>query len=233
LRHRLCCASRRFYSTPERAEIAELLQTLVAGQEPDTSAPADEPAANAVVEPAADATPVALAPTPATPPTSDPASGEAATASNNVAAFFSMMQGQAPAAGAAAPPTPTGTTDASATAERAPEPEQSQEPTATNGGASSPAPADVAALKVELKGRLQALLDDDAFLDTLAREYISQQQAAGQAPASGGTGRNRTRGESQQTPSTRAEPPAAGEASSSSSDVPAHLMALLQQQQLG
>lgn len=225
---------RRFYSTPERAEIAELLQSIVAGQEPDTSATVDEPAANAAsanwVDASAESTPAAPFPPPAA-STSDPASGEAATASNNVAAFFNMMQSQLPAGGGAAPPTPTGTTDASATTQRASEPGQSQ--TVTNGGVSSSATVDVAALKMELRGRLQALLDDDAFLETLALEYMAQQQAAGQVQTSGGTGKNRSLGKAQQTPATRAAPVAAAEASSSSSEMPAHLMALLQQQQLG
>jgi hypothetical protein len=110
------------------------------------------------------------------------------------------------------------------------EPGQSQ--TETNGGVSSPAIADVATLKMQLRGRLQALLDDDAFLETLAREYLTQQQTAGQVQTSGGTGKNRSLGRPQQTPATKAAQAAAAEASSSS-EVPAHLMALLQQQQLG
>lgn len=216
-----------FYSTPERTEIADLLQSIIAGQEPDTSATVNEPAANAassMVDTSAESTPASVPPPAAS--TSDPVSGEVATASNNVAAFFTMMQGQLPAAGAAVPPTPTGTTDASSTTQRASEPGQSQ--TATNGGVSS---GDVIALKVELRGRLLSLLDDDAFLETLAREFLSQQQSAAQAQTSGGTGRNRSRGKANQTPATRAPLAPAAEASSSS-DVPAHLLALLQQQQL-
>jgi hypothetical protein len=240
----------RFYSTTERAEIAELLQSLIAGQEPDTSAPADEPdAANAAgsspVDPAAEATPaVAEAPPPAA-PTSDPAAGEAATASNNVAAFFSMMQGQTqaqlPGGGAAAPPTPTGATDAHQSTTRAATFHAGAAHASTALGEASAEAAEgdgsplggvtLASLKAELRGKLQALLDDDAFLETLAREYLSQGAGADGASggtSSGGTGAPRSqRGKAQQTPATR---PAAAEVSSS--EIPAHLMALLQQQQL-
>jgi hypothetical protein len=87
----------------------------------------------------------------------------------------------------------------------------------------------VAALKVELRGRLQALLDDDAFLETLAHEYIVQQQAARQVQTSGGTGKNRSPGKAQQIPAARVARVATTEASSSS-QMPAHLMALLQHQ---
>mmetsp|Transcript_38846 Transcript_38846/g.128635 ORF Transcript_38846/g.128635 Transcript_38846/m.128635 type:complete len:372 (+) Transcript_38846:2-1117(+) len=246
-----------FYSPPERAEIAALLQSLAAqelgedtGEEPDTSAPIEEPdAANAAalspVDPAAEATPAVPAPPPAA-PTSDLASGgEAATASNNVAAFFSMMQGaQPPAGGQPAPPTPTGATDASATTERASE-EPSPEQTAGNGSGNGAGLADgdtsLEALKAELRARLGALLDDDAFLETLAREYRSQEShqspAVGQAPSSssssssGGTGAGRNRrGRTQQTTATRAE---ASSSEAPADGMPAHLMALLQQQQLG
>lgn len=151
-----------FYSANERASIAELLQSIVGGAQP-TAAAAAAAAATTPAEPASTAV------------------TEDAAPANNVAQFFSM----AAAAQQAAPPMPTPEAipaPAAIPAQAAPKGKAARAKTATPTSA-SPAPPDVAALKAALRTKLSSLLNDDAFMDVLVQEYLTQQQQQ-----QGGTG---------------------------------------------
>jgi|EP00908_Phaeocystis_cordata_P023233 mRNA-decapping enzyme 1B len=171
-----------FYSANERASIAELLQSIVGGAQPTAAAAA-----------------AAAAATPAEPAST--AVTEDAAPANNVAQFFSM----AAAAQQAAPPMPTPEAipapAATIPAQAAPKGRAAKAKTATPTSA-SPAPPDVAALKAALRTKLSSLLNDDAFMDVLVQEYLTQQQQQ-----QGGTG------------------------AAASGDVPDHLQALFKKMQ--
>ena len=171
-----------FYSANERASIAELLQSIVGSAQPTAAAAA-----------------AAAAATPAEPAST--AVTEDAAPANNVAQFFSM----AAAAQQAAPPMPTPEAipaPAAIPAQSAPKGKAAKAKTATPTSA-SPTPPDVAALKAALRTKLSSLLNDDAFMDVLVQEYLTQQQQQQQ----GGTG------------------------AAASGDVPDHLQALFKKMQ--
>lgn len=241
-----------FYSTSERAEIAKLLESLIVSVFSDaptaSAAPLGSESGGGVETqgaPVDAATSLAVQDgTPAQAP------AEAATASN-VAEFFSLMQSQLPAA--AVPPMPTGATDASAAlilparnddaagsgthppvlvSECAQASSASSEAMQTGQAVHQPAvptvesqegqsstsstTGDVRQLKSELRAQLLRLLDDDSFMELLASEYLqlrgasssSQQHRTGELPSAA----------------------ASTQESAATSGVPAHLMALLQQQ---
>jgi len=243
-----------FYSTSERAEIAKLLESLIVSDEtpdaPTASAapPGSESGGGVETQGAPVDAATSLAVHDGTPAQ---APAEAATASN-VAEFFSMMQSQLPAA--AVPPMPTGATDASAAlilparnddaagsgthppvlvSECAQASSASSEAMQTGQAVHQPAvptvesqegqsstsstTGDVRQLKSELRAQLLRLLDDDSFMELLASEYLQLRGASSSSSQQHRTG---------ELPSAAAST----QESAATSGVPAHLMALLQQQ---
>ena len=170
-----------FYSPNERTEIAELMQSIVAGDAPTASAKgAPDSAADASSSGATSGGP--------RPPdaTSANSEGEGGGGGGNVAAFFSMIQRQLPSA--AVPPMPPMPTGATATpSSGVPSAQLAQlalEGMDTNTslpsgevGATPETSAGVEALKVELRARLSSLLQDDAFMTTLAEEVLRQKRS--------------------------------------------------------
>lgn len=157
-----------FYSPPERAAIAELLDKLHAGEVPP---PADDPA------PAA---PTASAAVPPAPPPPEAAPPPGATGQSSVANFFNMVAGAA--VGGAPPPMPPSALTATEAAAPPAAPAAPPVPTTTapppTDSLPAPKPADLAAMKAKLATQLRSLLDDDQFLSLLATEYIRQNQRA-------------------------------------------------------
>ena len=177
-----------FYSAPERAAVAKLLDSLTGGQQ--AAAPGEDEATaapgNAEAEPSAPADM-------ATQRGSDAAA--AAPPPSNVAEFFSMMAGvqEAPppmptsavvagdAVTAAAPSAPDPAADArgaAVLADTSAAPPQSAAAPASAASDTARPPIDMEALKAKLALQLRALVDDNSFLTMLANEYLRQQQRA-------------------------------------------------------
>jgi len=220
-----------FYSPPERAAVAELLDSLTGGQTPAGEDDATTAPGNTEAEPngAADVATQGGGDAAAVAPSAAPPS--------NVAEFFSMMAG----AQEAPPPMPTSAVVAGdavsgaapaaadsaactvgvAAASAAPPP-SSAAPAAAATSATARPPIDMEALKAKLALQLRALVDDDAFLSMLATEYLRQQQRALQQAQQQRQNRLGRGAPLPPTPASAAAQPA--------DSVAAHLSGLLQQQ---
>ena len=178
-----------FYSPPERAAIAELLDTIHAtGSAPadtgggavDVTEAVEPPAASSVANFFAMAGAAEGAAKPPPMPTSAVVSAEEeptppadAPVTSSVANFFSMAASAEPPP--AKPPAPA---PAPAPPPAVPQAAAPTAPPTSGAMTSTPPAADLAALKTKLAGQLKALLDDDAFLTLLATEYHRQTQRA-------------------------------------------------------
>jgi hypothetical protein len=178
-----------FYSPPERAAIAELLDTIHAtGSAPadtgggavDVTEAVEPPAASSVANFFAMAGAAEGAAKPPPMPTNAVVSAEEeptppadAPVTSSVANFFSMAASAEPPP--AKPPAPA---PAPAPPPAVPQAAAPTAPPTSGAMTSTPPAADLAALKTKLAGQLKALLDDDAFLTLLATEYHRQTQRA-------------------------------------------------------